>query len=82
MLRNYPALDAYFCTYLGTHIYIIYKNMLHVYMRHVKQGMDVSFTGILSFVEGVVKGGMDNGTCTHADLCFSLQVRGERGVLR
>lgn len=39
-----------------------------------QQGMDVSFTGILSHVEGIVKGGMESGTCTAADLCFSLQV--------
>lgn len=38
------------------------------------QGMDVSFTGILSSVEGVVKGGMDSGKITPADLCFSMQV--------
>lgn len=37
--------------------------------------MDVSFTGILSFVEGIVQGGMESGTCTAADLCFSLQVK-------
>ncbi|CAM9102654.1 unnamed protein product [Ectocarpus sp. 6 AP-2014] len=37
------------------------------------KGMDVSFTGILSHVEGIVKGGMESGTCTAADLCFSLQ---------
>lgn len=36
--------------------------------------MDVSFTGILSHVEGMVKGGMESGTYTAADLCFSLQV--------
>lgn len=36
--------------------------------------MDVSFTGILSHVEAIVKGGMESGTYTAADLCFSLQV--------
>lgn len=43
--------------------------------------MDVSFTGILSHVEGMVKGGMESGTCTAADLCFSLQVRTGRLLL-
>ena len=47
--------------------------------RTREQGMDVSFTGILSFVEGIVKGGMENGSCTPADLCFSLQVGARRG---
>ncbi|CAM9848914.1 unnamed protein product [Scytosiphon promiscuus] len=37
------------------------------------KGMDVSFTGILSHVEGMVRGGMQSGTYTAADLCFSLQ---------
>eukprot|EP00752_Nemacystus_decipiens_P008694 g7759.t1 len=37
------------------------------------KGMDVSFTGILSHVEGMVKGGMEAGKYTAADLCFSLQ---------
>lgn len=39
-----------------------------------QKGMDVSFTGILSTVEGIVKEGMNSETCTAADLCFSLQV--------
>lgn len=40
-----------------------------------QQGMDVSFTGVLSHVEGMVKGGMESGKYTAADLCFSLQVK-------
>lgn len=39
-----------------------------------QKGMDVSFTGILSTVEGIVMEGMNSETCTAADLCFSLQV--------
>lgn len=49
------------------------KGSKFVELPYGVKGMDVSFTGILSFVEGVVKGGMENGTCTAADLCFSLQ---------
>lgn len=42
------------------------------------KGMDVSFTGILSTVEGIVKEGMNSESCTAADLCFSLQVSSYR----
>eukprot|EP00904_Undaria_pinnatifida_P006770 jgi/Undpi1/3222/HiC_scaffold_15.g06596.m1 len=49
------------------------KGTKFVELPYGVKGMDVSFTGILSFVEGVVKGGMENGTCSPADLCFSLQ---------
>ena len=37
--------------------------------------MDVSFSGILSFIEKVAKASVDSGEYTPADLCFSLQVR-------
>ncbi|CAM9362462.1 unnamed protein product [Discosporangium mesarthrocarpum] len=37
------------------------------------KGMDVSFTGILSFIEKEAIEGVRNGSCTPADLCFSLQ---------
>ena len=36
--------------------------------------MDVSFSGILSFIERVAKASVDSGEYTPADLCFSLQV--------
>ncbi|CAM9187579.1 unnamed protein product [Ascophyllum nodosum] len=49
------------------------KGKRFVELPYGVKGMDVSFTGILSFVEGIVKEGMDSGTCTPADLCFSLQ---------
>jgi N6-L-threonylcarbamoyladenine synthase len=35
--------------------------------------MDVSFSGILSFIESVAKDKLEKNECTKADLCFSLQ---------
>lgn len=35
--------------------------------------MDVSFSGILSYIEQAAKEKLDSGECTKADLCFSLQ---------
>ncbi|GMH95576.1 hypothetical protein TrVE_jg3667 [Triparma verrucosa] len=55
-----------------------------VELPYVVKGMDVSFSGILTSVEGIVKnkmvddetaekGELKEGQCTAADLCFSLQ---------
>ncbi len=38
------------------------------------KGMDVSFSGILSFVEAAAAKMLASGDATPADLCFSLQV--------
>ena len=38
------------------------------------KGMDVSFSGILSFVEAAAAKMLASGEATPADLCFSLQV--------
>ena len=38
------------------------------------KGMDVSFSGILSFVEAAANKMLASGEATPADLCFSLQV--------
>ncbi|KAK9688350.1 putative tRNA threonylcarbamoyladenosine biosynthesis protein kae1 [Basidiobolus ranarum] len=35
--------------------------------------MDVSFSGILSYIEGVARDSLAKGECTPEDLCFSLQ---------
>ena len=35
--------------------------------------MDVSFSGLLTFIEGEAKAKLDSGEVTKADLCFSLQ---------
>ena len=42
-------------------------------LPYVVKGMDVSFSGILSFVKGQAKRMISSGKCTAADLCFSLQ---------
>jgi N6-L-threonylcarbamoyladenine synthase len=39
----------------------------------VVKGMDVSFSGILSFIEDKVDNLMSTGEYTGEDLCFSLQ---------
>jgi N6-L-threonylcarbamoyladenine synthase len=36
--------------------------------------MDVSFSGILSFIEAAAIEKLKNNECTPADLCYSLQV--------
>ena len=42
-------------------------------LPYVVKGMDVSFSGILSFIESIGKEKYDKGECTAADLCYSLQ---------
>ena len=42
-------------------------------LPYVVKGMDVSFSGILSFIETIGKEKYDKGECTAADLCYSLQ---------
>lgn len=45
-----------------------------VELPYVVKGMDVSFSGMLSFIEDTGKKLLDAGEVTAADLCFSLQV--------
>lgn len=49
------------------------KGRQYVALPYVVKGMDVSFAGLLSFIEkeGLVK--LESNMCTAADLCFSLQ---------
>ncbi|EFN52171.1 hypothetical protein CHLNCDRAFT_27124 [Chlorella variabilis] len=42
-------------------------------LPYVVKGMDVSFSGILSYIEGAAKELMTKGEASPADLCFSLQ---------
>lgn len=42
-------------------------------LPYVVKGMDVSFSGLLSYIETLGKEKMDAGECTAADLCYSLQ---------
>lgn len=42
-------------------------------LPYVVKGMDVSFSGILSHVEGMAKQLLASGEATPEDLCYSLQ---------
>ena len=43
-------------------------------MPYAVKGMDVSFSGLLSYIEEAAKGLLAKQEATPADLCFSLQV--------
>ncbi|CAL5347968.1 unnamed protein product [Camellia sinensis] len=40
---------------------------------YVVKGMDVSFSGILSYLEATIEEKLKNNECTPVDLCYSLQ---------
>ncbi|KAK6930556.1 Gcp-like domain [Dillenia turbinata] len=42
-------------------------------LPYVVKGMDVSFSGILSYIESTAEEKLKNNECTPADLCYSLQ---------
>ncbi|XP_073029019.1 uncharacterized protein [Primulina eburnea] len=42
-------------------------------LPYVVKGMDVSFSGILSYIEATAEEMLKNNECTPADLCYSLQ---------
>ncbi|XP_078428163.1 actin-like ATPase superfamily protein [Wolffia australiana] len=42
-------------------------------LPYVVKGMDVSFSGILSYIEATATEKLKNNECTPADLCYSLQ---------
>ena len=44
-------------------------------LPYVVKGMDVSFSGILSYIEDRAEKLLKTGEYTEADLCFSLQVQ-------
>ncbi|XP_053419052.1 tRNA N6-adenosine threonylcarbamoyltransferase-like isoform X2 [Nycticebus coucang] len=44
-----------------------------VELPYTVKGMDVSFSGILSFIEDIAQRMLATGECTPEDLCFSLQ---------
>lgn len=46
----------------------------YVELPYVVKGMDVSFSGIESFIEETANRKLAANECTPADLCFSLQV--------
>jgi len=43
-------------------------------LPYAVKGMDVSFSGILSYIETAAEEKLTNNECTPADLCYSLQV--------
>ncbi len=45
----------------------------YVELPYVVKGMDVSFSGLLSYIESIGKEKLEKGECTAADLCYSLQ---------
>ncbi|GCC47893.1 hypothetical protein chiPu_0032140, partial [Chiloscyllium punctatum] len=47
---------------------------MFVDLPYTVKGMDVSFSGILSYIEEVAARNMAAGECTAEDLCYSLQV--------
>ena len=49
------------------------KGNKYIELPYVVKGMDVSFSGILSFIESIGVERLRKGDCTPADLCFSLQ---------
>ena len=50
------------------------KGSKFVELPYVVKGMDVSFSGILSYIEGAAKDLISRSEATPEDLCFSLQV--------
>eukprot|EP01134_Creolimax_fragrantissima_P000675 CFRG0675T1 len=49
------------------------KGNKFIELPYIVKGMDVSFSGILAFVEKAAKTMVAKGECTAEDLCFSLQ---------
>jgi len=49
------------------------KGKKFIELPYVVKGMDVSFSGLLSFIEDRAPGLIERGECTAEDLCFSLQ---------
>ena len=49
------------------------KGSKYIELPYVVKGMDVSFSGILSYIETAGVDKLKKGECTEADLCYSLQ---------
>jgi N6-L-threonylcarbamoyladenine synthase len=49
------------------------KGSRYIEMPYTVKGMDVSFSGMLSFIEAAAAELLAKGEATPADLCFSLQ---------
>lgn len=62
--------------FLLSNIFVYYSNLKgkkFLPLPYVVKGMDVSFSGILSFIEDRVDSLITSGEYTGEDLCFSLQ---------
>ena len=46
----------------------------YIELPYVVKGMDVSFSGLLTYIEQEARVKIDSGEVTAADLCYSLQV--------
>ncbi|KAG5186234.1 putative O-sialoglycoprotein endopeptidase [Tribonema minus] len=49
------------------------QGKVFIELPYIVKGMDVSFSGLLSFIEKEARQQLEKGTCTAADLCYSLQ---------
>lgn len=49
------------------------KGKRFIELPYVVKGMDVSFSGLLTYIEDIAKTKLESGECTKADLCYSLQ---------
>lgn len=50
------------------------KGEKFIELPYAVKGMDVSFSGILSYIEATAEEKLKSNECTPADLCYSLQV--------
>lgn len=73
-------LNSPLCAWAGYNIEQLAKQgTRYIELPYAVKGMDVSFSGILSFVEEAAGQILADGSATPADLCFSLQVRASWG---
>jgi N6-L-threonylcarbamoyladenine synthase len=52
---------------------MLYRGKTFVPLPYTVKGMDVSFSGILSYIETLAEEQLKTGAVTPEDLCFSLQ---------
>ncbi|KAK4387943.1 putative tRNA N6-adenosine threonylcarbamoyltransferase [Sesamum angolense] len=57
----------------GIDVTLAKKGEKFIDLPYVVKGMDVSFSGILSYIEATAEEKLKNNECTPADLCYSLQ---------
>ena len=67
MVSLTPSID-FLCPQLAK------KGEKFIELPYVVKGMDVSFSGILSYIEATAEEKLKSNECTPADLCYSLQV--------